>query len=125
MSTDVSEVRSASNIRAIIALMEAARTSETSVDIHFRTRQYIPEDSELYTRRRENLKSHNRLQCLPITREWYIFQSRHVTKIGLFALASLSACGLFNLAGQSVCLKAVIDVKDLSINGLKCLPTID
>jgi hypothetical protein len=28
--------------------MEAARTSETSVDIQLRTRQYIPEDSELY-----------------------------------------------------------------------------
>jgi hypothetical protein len=36
---------------------EAARTSETSVDNYF-TRQYIPEDnSELHTRRRENLKS--------------------------------------------------------------------
>jgi hypothetical protein len=43
----------------IIALMmEVARTSETSVNIHLRTRQYIPEDSELHTRRRENLKSH-------------------------------------------------------------------
>jgi hypothetical protein len=50
----------ASVIRAIIALMmEAARTSETSVDNKLRTRQYIPEDSELHTRRRGNLKSHN------------------------------------------------------------------
>jgi hypothetical protein len=32
--------------------------SETSVDIRLRTRQYIPEDSELHTRRRENLISH-------------------------------------------------------------------
>jgi hypothetical protein len=48
MSTDVSEVRAASIIRATIALIkETARTSETSVDIDFRTRQYIPEDSEL------------------------------------------------------------------------------
>jgi hypothetical protein len=54
MSTDVSAVRAACLIRAIIA-----RTSETSVDIQLRTRQYIPEDSELHTRRRENLKSHN------------------------------------------------------------------
>jgi hypothetical protein len=39
-------------------MMEAARTSETSVENYF-TRQYIPEDnSELHTRRRENLKSH-------------------------------------------------------------------
>jgi hydrogenase maturation factor len=38
-------------------MMEAARTSETSVDNYF-TRQYIPEDkSELHTRRRENLKT--------------------------------------------------------------------
>jgi len=58
MSTDVSEVRAASIIRAIALMMEAARTSETSVDIQLRTRQYIPEDSELHTRRRENLKSH-------------------------------------------------------------------
>jgi hypothetical protein len=38
-------------------MMEATRTSETSVDIELRTQQYIPEDSELHTRRRENLKS--------------------------------------------------------------------
>jgi hypothetical protein len=38
-------------------MMEAARTSETLADSYF-TRQYIPEDnSELHTRRRENLKS--------------------------------------------------------------------
>jgi hypothetical protein len=40
-------------------MMEAVRTSETSVDNNF-TRQYNPEDnSEHHTRRRENLKSHN------------------------------------------------------------------
>jgi hypothetical protein len=38
--------------------MEAARTSELSVDIQLRTRQDIPEDSELHNRRRENLNSH-------------------------------------------------------------------
>jgi hypothetical protein len=37
--------------------MEAARTSEKSVDIQLRTWQYIPEDSELHTRHLENLKS--------------------------------------------------------------------
>jgi hypothetical protein len=52
LTPDVSAVRAAS----IIALfMEAARTSETSFDIQLRTRQYIREDSELHTRRRENL----------------------------------------------------------------------
>jgi hypothetical protein len=39
-------------------MVEAARTSETSVDIKLKTRQYIPENSELHTRRRQNLKSH-------------------------------------------------------------------
>jgi hypothetical protein len=48
MSTDVSEVRAASIIRAIVLMMKAARTSETSVKIQLRTRQYIPEDSELH-----------------------------------------------------------------------------
>jgi hypothetical protein len=39
-------------------MMEAVRTSETSVDNHF-TRQYNPEySSEHHTLRRENLKSH-------------------------------------------------------------------
>jgi hypothetical protein len=41
--TFVSVVRAPSHIAL---LMEAARTSETSVDIQLRTRQYIPEDSE-------------------------------------------------------------------------------
>jgi hypothetical protein len=42
----------------IALMMEATRTSETSVDNYF-TQPYIPEDkSELHTRRRENLKSH-------------------------------------------------------------------
>jgi hypothetical protein len=36
-------------------IMEAARASETSVDIQLRTRRYIPEDSEFHTRRRENV----------------------------------------------------------------------
>jgi hypothetical protein len=45
MSTDVSEVRAASFIRAMSELI-----SETSVDIQLRARQYIPEDSELQRR---------------------------------------------------------------------------
>jgi hypothetical protein len=47
-------------------MMEAVRTSETSVDNHF-TRQYDPEDSsEHHTRRRENLKPHTIPVTLPI-----------------------------------------------------------
>jgi hypothetical protein len=44
----------------IIALvMEAVRTSETLVNFNMTTRRYIPEDSKVHTRRRENVKSHN------------------------------------------------------------------
>jgi hypothetical protein len=42
----------------IALMMEAACTSEMSVDIQLRTRQYIPEDSEPHARRHENFKSH-------------------------------------------------------------------
>jgi hypothetical protein len=59
MSTDVSEVHAASIIIAL--MMMAICISEMSVDIQLRTQQYIPEDSEFHTRRRENLKSHIRV----------------------------------------------------------------
>jgi hypothetical protein len=55
--TDVSEVGTAS----IITLMEAVRTSETSVNYNMTTRRYIPEDYHLHTRHRKNLKSHKNL----------------------------------------------------------------
>jgi hypothetical protein len=42
----------------LIALMETASTSETSVKFHRTTRRNKPQDSRLHTRRRENLKSH-------------------------------------------------------------------
>jgi hypothetical protein len=51
----VSEVSTASNIRA---MMEAARTSETLVHFNMTTRRYFPEYSKRHTRRHENLKSH-------------------------------------------------------------------
>jgi hypothetical protein len=55
MLTDVSEVLTDSIIRA---MTEAVRTSETLVNIYLTTWQYIPEDSKLHTRSRENMKSH-------------------------------------------------------------------
>jgi hypothetical protein len=44
--------------RAIALMMEAARTSETSVNFYQTTRRYNPEDSHCRTHRRENLKSY-------------------------------------------------------------------
>jgi hypothetical protein len=52
------------------SMMETVRTSETSVNFNLTTRRYIPEDSKLHTRRRENLKSrigYNVLPCLVTT----------------------------------------------------------
>jgi hypothetical protein len=39
-------------------MMEAASTSETSVNFYQTTQRNNPEDSHLHTRSRENLKSH-------------------------------------------------------------------
>jgi hypothetical protein len=37
---------------------DVASCCQVEVNINFTTRRYIPEDSKLYNRRRENLKSH-------------------------------------------------------------------
>jgi hypothetical protein len=42
----------------VALMMEAARTSQTSVYFNETARRYIPEGYRLQTRRRENLKSH-------------------------------------------------------------------
>jgi hypothetical protein len=39
--------------------MEAASTSETSVNVYHTTRRNVPEDSNLHARRCETLKSHS------------------------------------------------------------------
>jgi hypothetical protein len=54
----VSELLIASKIRAKALMMEAVRTSETSVNVCEITRNNIPEGSHLYSHHRENLKSH-------------------------------------------------------------------
>jgi hypothetical protein len=45
----------------IVLMMEAASTSETSINLYQTTRRNIPEDSYPHSRRRENLKSHQGL----------------------------------------------------------------
>jgi hypothetical protein len=47
------------SLAMIIALMmKAASTSETSVNFYQSTRRYNPEESHIYIRRHEDLKSH-------------------------------------------------------------------
>jgi hypothetical protein len=43
-------------------MMETVSTSETSVNFYQTTRRLCREDSHLYTRRRENLKSHHKIK---------------------------------------------------------------
>jgi hypothetical protein len=50
-------------------MMEAVRTSETSVSFNMTTWRYIPEDSKLHTRRRVDLKSH--IEILVLCRNAY------------------------------------------------------
>jgi hypothetical protein len=58
-STDVSKVLAASIIRGMSGLMmEAASTSETSVNFCQTTWSSNPEDSHLHIHHHENLKSH-------------------------------------------------------------------
>jgi hypothetical protein len=45
---------------AIALMMEAANTSETSINVYQTTRRNNPEDSHLHARRRGNLKFHLR-----------------------------------------------------------------
>jgi hypothetical protein len=54
-------VLAATIIRALITLIMAASTSETSVNFYQATRRNNQEDSRLHTCRRENLKSHHYL----------------------------------------------------------------
>jgi hypothetical protein len=53
MLTEISEMP---EMPEMALMVEAVRTSETSVNIYLTARRYIPADSKLHTRRRENLK---------------------------------------------------------------------
>jgi hypothetical protein len=48
----------------IALMMEAVRTSESSVNFYETTRRHVPEGYHLYACHRENLKSHNFHCCL-------------------------------------------------------------
>jgi hypothetical protein len=49
--------------RAVTLMMDAARTSETSVKFYEATRRNSPEDSRLHCRRLENIKYHLMKVC--------------------------------------------------------------
>jgi hypothetical protein len=66
MFTNVSEVLAAS---IITLMMEAASTSETSVNSYQTSQNNNPEDSRLHTHCHENLKSHKGLYFLNTGRD--------------------------------------------------------
>jgi hypothetical protein len=98
MSTDVSEVHAASVIRAIKLMMEAARTSVTSVDIQLRTLQYIPEDSELHIRRHEISQFDRCLGPMAIIKIMLCVRRRYVRGV-IAAFAFYCSCLLPNILG--------------------------
>jgi hypothetical protein len=94
-------------------MMEAVRTSETSVENHF-TRQYIPEDnSEHHTRRRENLKSH-KCKSLSLKSRRNAFQKRVLPEQRHFSLSqtAISVPVLFPLL-RAMPIGCVINYKRL------------
>jgi hypothetical protein len=71
---DHTVLRTASIIRAVIILMmQAVRTSETSVYYKETQRSNIPEGSNLHTRRRVNLKSHVKSYVLSEVRTKFLY----------------------------------------------------
>jgi hypothetical protein len=52
----------------IALMMDAVRTSETSVNFNVTTRHYLPKDSKLHTHRRRNLKSHRFIHARVLSR---------------------------------------------------------
>jgi hypothetical protein len=75
-------------VAAISLIMEAVRASETSVYSNETTRRYIPEGSNLHTRRRENPKSHT-LIC--------IIRKRYV-EVGVLGCNAVWTCTKTELA---------------------------
>jgi hypothetical protein len=65
--------------KLIALMMKAIQTSETLVNSYQSTRHYNPEDSHLYSHRRENLKSYN-LTFVSVLKKMY-FLSKDKTSL--------------------------------------------
>jgi uncharacterized membrane protein len=80
-------------VQSCLLMMEAVRTSETSVDNHS-TRQYNLEDSsEHHTRRRENLKSHKIV--IVVTLSCAVTSNTMTTTIALDVIVYIVICYFF------------------------------
>jgi hypothetical protein len=77
-------------------MMEAARTSETSVDIQLRTRQYIPEDSELQVdrgyRNELDAEADIRLNLPPVVPDFSVHQNSRIHRDEIQSLTHCNLC---------------------------------
>jgi hypothetical protein len=78
-------------------MMEAARSSETSVNFYQTTRCYNPEDSHLRTNCRKNLKSYviNCIHCVRLYSVHNIEDTKHSSQV-VSSNALYSGCTGFN-----------------------------
>jgi hypothetical protein len=104
-------------------MMEAARTSEASVDNYF-TRQYIPEDnSELHTRHRENLKSHKPIHVCAKTAffGWPSAESMQISSVHNFLSFNLYFRKYFKVVCRENVVMVTLDTGTVSFDYLHAL----
>jgi hypothetical protein len=75
-----------------MTMMEAVRTSETLVNYNVTTRRYIPEYSELHTRRRQNLKFHS------VILRFYLYSYAVSPRLKNFSLRNFARMNSYNEA---------------------------
>jgi hypothetical protein len=74
-------------VKYMLIYVSKVCTSETSANIYFTTRHYIPEDSKLHTRSLENLKSHKySIVCVQLTVRYTSMSYFVIGYVGLFIL---------------------------------------
>jgi hypothetical protein len=84
----------ASIIRAIVLMMEAASSSKTSVNFYQTTRRIFPEDSHLHTRRRD-------LKSFPLVRSTSYLVKQIMLVRTLFSVPCVDHCVRKTVAGTS------------------------
>jgi hypothetical protein len=144
--TDVSEVRTASISREIIAIIhrpgDAVYTSETSVHSNVTLGPYIPKDSKLHTRRYVNLKYHKSYEVKKYLQDLLFSAAKsmppglHIRIIWGSTIGSLVAAGNKHSLALSICSKKKTGTSSLTgktdlgveivfttLRLLKCIPS--
>jgi hypothetical protein len=106
--TEVSEVL------ATYRMIEAAISSETSVNLYQTTRCNIPEDSHLHTCRRENLKFHENVFIICCFWGWFLFSVPRITFIRpwVFGLSVHTKLDPWNKKVGSSCSRLIAGIEE-------------